>query len=82
MVPADKLIWLEHYDFNPWDDWSMVMFGQRPPHGPFEHPKWVDMTPDLWRRLWLKPKRKLKKNGSDLDSNLAKLFSWTTEDLY
>ena len=81
-VPADKLIWLEHYDFNPWDDWSMVTFGQIPPHGPFDDPKWVDMTPGLWRKLRLKPKRRLKSEGSDLDSNLTKLFPWTTENLH
>jgi hypothetical protein len=81
-IPADRLVWLEHYDYNDWDDWSMVTFGQMPPSGPFEHPKWVDMTPQLWRDLRLKPRKKLKSDRGDFDSKLTKLFSWPTQDMH
>jgi hypothetical protein len=83
-IPAAKLVWLEHYESNSWDDWSMVTFGQIPPRGPFADPKWVDMTPELWRTLLLRPKRKLAKQryGGDYDSKLRKLFPWTTEGLH
>jgi hypothetical protein len=47
-------VWLELYDSNSWDDWTIVTFAQKPPHGPFADPKWTDVTPDLWRSLWLK----------------------------
>ena len=81
-VSPDQMIWLEHYDFNEWDDWSMVTFGQKPPRGPFAEPKWTDMTPDLWRSLRLKPKRKLRSQGGDFDSKLTKLFVWETQSLF
>jgi hypothetical protein len=80
-LPADRLVWLEHYDYNHWTDWSMVTFGQVPPHGPFADPKWTDMTPELWRDLRLRPRKKLKSERSDFHSKLAKLFPWSTESL-
>lgn len=80
-IPADRLVWLEHYDYYHWDDWSRVAFGQRPPHGPFADPKWVDMTPELWRDLRLKPRKKLRSERNDFRSKLTKLFPWPTEDL-
>jgi hypothetical protein len=80
-VPPDQLVWLEHYDFDRWDDWSMVTFEQKPPHGPFADPKWIDMTPALWRSLRLKPKRKLRSQSGDFHSKLTKLFPWPTEAL-
>jgi hypothetical protein len=73
-VPPDQLVWLEHYDFNGWAEWTMVTFAQKPPHGPFADPKWIDMTPDLWRSLWLKPRKRLRSQNSDFRSKLTKLF--------
>jgi len=35
-IPADKLVWLEHYDALPPDgEWRWVEFGTMPPEGPF-----------------------------------------------
>lgn len=81
-IQANRLVWLEHYDDNDWDDWSMVTFEQKPPHRPFENPKWTDMTPELWRDLRLKPKKKLTKERNDYHSKLTKLFPWPTEALF
>lgn len=78
-IPANRLVWLEHYDY--WDEWSMVTFGQIPPQGPFADPKWVDMTPELWRDLRLRPKRKMRSRRGDFYSKLTKLFPWPPADL-
>lgn len=77
-IPADRLVWLEHYDNNDYTDWSMVVFEQRPPDHPFRNPRWVDMTPELWRQLQLKPRKKLEKQGYRFISKLAKMFEWPT----
>lgn len=78
-IPADRLVWLEHYDDNEYTDWSMVIFEQKPPNYPFRNPKWIDMTPELWRQLLLKPRKKLEKRGYRFISKLRKLFEWPTE---
>lgn len=78
-IPADRLVWLEHYDDNHYTDWSMVMFEQKPPSFPFGNPKWIDMTPELWRQLGLKPRKRLNKEGARFTSKLTKLFDWPTE---
>jgi hypothetical protein len=80
-IPADRLVWLEHYDDEDWNKWRMVTFGTKPPHGVFGQPKWVDMTPEMWRGLRLKPRRKLRTAHTSFESNLVKLFSWPTEAL-
>jgi hypothetical protein len=80
-IPADRLVWLEHYDYDDWDEWSMVTFEQVPPSGPFTHPNWVDMTRELWRDLRLKPRKKLISERNDFRSKLTKLFPWSAEDL-
>jgi hypothetical protein len=80
-IPADRLVWLEHYDYDEDGEWSMVTFDRIPPHGPFADPKWVDMTPELWRDLRLKPRKKLRSRRNDFDSKLTKLFPWPTEGL-
>jgi len=79
-IPANRLVWLEHYDYDQWDDWSMVTFGQTPPQGPFTDPKWEDMTPARWQDLRLRPKKKLTSSRRSFDSKLAKLFPWSTLD--
>jgi hypothetical protein len=43
-VPADRLVWLEHYDDNEYSDWSLVTFERKPPLSPFQNPRWVDVT--------------------------------------
>jgi len=44
-IPADRLVWLEHYDYFD-NEWSMVTFAEMPPHRPFVNPKWARMTPN------------------------------------
>lgn len=80
-ILADRLVWLEHYDYDDWADWRMVTFGQTPPSGPFADPKWLDMTPQLWHELRLKPRKKLKMVRNDFESKLTKLFYWPGKDL-
>lgn len=80
-IPAIRLVWLEHYDYDEEGEWSMVTFTQTPPHGPFANPKWVEMTPELWKELRLKPKKKLVQRYGNYQSKLAKLFHWPTEAL-
>jgi hypothetical protein len=78
-IPAERLVWLEHYDDNHYKDWSMVLFEQKPPDSPFRNPKWIDMTPHLWGALGLKPRKKLEKQGGGFISKLTKLFDWPTQ---
>ena len=80
-IPANRLVWLEHYDYDEKGEWNMVTFEQTPPQGPFANPKWVDMTPELWRDLRLKPKKKLTSCRGQFRSKLMKLFPWPTEAL-
>jgi hypothetical protein len=80
-IPAENLVWLEHYDYYDDNEWNMVTFGRRPPDGPFEDPKWIKMTPHLWRDLRLKPKKKLPHWRGDFYSKVTKLFHWPTEAL-
>ncbi len=77
-IPASRLIWLEHYDQSD-GQWSWVTFQNGPPNGPFENPKWVRMTPALWRQLKLKPKKKLIHEYLGYHSKLVKLFDWPSE---
>lgn len=80
-IPADRLVWLEHYDYDEKGEWDMVIFARTPPRGPFEDPKWIEMTPELWRELRLKPKKKLTRSHGQFNSKLRKLFHWPTEAL-
>lgn len=75
-IPPDRLVWLEHYDYPEDDEWSMVTFVRRPPSRPFEDPKWTTMTSELWRGLFLKPKKKLKSWHGNYESKVTKLFHW------
>lgn len=81
-ISPSRLVWLEHYDYYDWNYWSVVSFGQMPPDGPFADPKWTDMSPELWRDLQLKPKKKLRSSQKGFSSKLTKLFPWPTEPLY
>jgi hypothetical protein len=80
-IPVDRLVWLEHYDDDDSGEWSWVTFGQVPPDGPFADPKWAEMTPELWRQLRLKPKKRLTTWQGHFESKLTKLFHWPTEAL-
>lgn len=78
-IPAERLVWLEHYDYDDDGEWSMVTFERRPPQNPFENPKWTAMTPGMWRSLALKPRRKMAKWHGEFRSKLTKLVRWPTE---
>jgi hypothetical protein len=78
-IPADQLIWLEHYDFDKPQEWNMLSFAQTPPRGPFAEPSWIKMTPQLWRKLGLSPKKRLTQRYGHFNSKLTKLFHWPTE---
>lgn len=78
-IPAERLVWLEHYDYYEDKEWNMVTFTQRPPQGPFANPTWTKMTPELWRELRLKPQKKLTHWYGHYHSKLTKLFHWPME---
>ena len=75
-IPANRLVWLEHYDYDERNEWSVVSFAQKPPDGPFANPSWTPMTPRLWHALRLKPKKKLVRWRGHYRSKLTKLFDW------
>lgn len=79
-IPSGRLVWLEHYDSFGEDEWNMVAFEIAPPEGPFAEPKWIAMTPALWRGLWLRPRRTLKINFGSYESKLTKLFPWPADN--
>lgn len=79
-IPPARLVWLENYDYFG-SEWDMVRFGQMPPSGTFADPTWTRMTPELWRGLRLKPKRRLAQSHGHYHSKLAKLFDWQTQAL-
>jgi hypothetical protein len=80
-IPAERLIWLEHYDYDEDSSWNMVTFARQPPDRPFEEPEWTEMTPRLWRHLRLKPKKVLSRWRGHFRSKLQKRFDWPTEAL-
>jgi hypothetical protein len=82
-LPADRVVWLQHYDYDHDNvrEWMMVKFAQMPPRKPFAEPTWIEMTPELWKGLRLKPKRKLTQSYGQYDSKITKLFHWESEAL-
>lgn len=80
-IPAEKLVWLEHYDYDADAEWNMVEFKRMPPDRPFEDPTWIRMTPEMWRDLRLKPKKRLRRRHNSYQSKIAKLFHWPDEAL-
>lgn len=80
-IPADKLIWLEHYDqdISDPDEWRLVTFETMPPGGMFENPRWTVVTPDIWSSLRLRPKKRLRTQFLQYESKLRKLFHWPQE---
>ncbi len=75
-IPAEKLIWLEHYDDDSFVEWNLVTFARHPPDHPFEEPRWTTMTPALWSSLRLSPKQKLVSTGFTFESKVKKHFEW------
>jgi hypothetical protein len=63
-IPANRLVWLEHYDDPRLSNWMMVTFRKGSPDGrSFEFPEWETMTPRMWRDLQLLPKKRLARDG-------------------
>jgi len=80
-LSADRVVWLQHYDCYDDQEWMMVKFARIPPRGPFAEPSWIKMNAELWKGLWLKPKRKLTRAYSSYHSKITKLFHWESEAL-
>jgi hypothetical protein len=78
-IPADRLIWLEHYDGLGPEEWMMVEFGTIPPKGPFADPSWTKMTPELWNDFRLRPRKRFKVSAGQYESKLRKMFQWPVE---
>jgi hypothetical protein len=76
-IPADRLVWLEHYDLDENAEWNLVVFKKKPPESTFEGPTWITMTPDLWNSLLLRPRQRMHAYSQyALCSKLDKLFPW------
>lgn len=75
-IPPASLIWLEHYDDGIDDEWRLVTFKLSPPSSLFCDPEWTVMTPNMWRDLRLKPKKKMARSYGFLGSKIEKLFPW------
>jgi len=78
-IPPSRLIWLEHYDEDELEEWNWVTFAGIPPDAPFTGPTWTPMTAESWRRLRLKPKKKLTRRNGEYQSKLTKQFNWPCE---
>ena len=78
-IPAEKLVWLEHYDYDDDSEWSMVEFKRMPPDRPFEDPVWTRMTLEMWHDLRLRPKKRLHRWRNSYKSKITKLFHWPDE---
>jgi hypothetical protein len=81
-LQPDRVVWLQHYDYNDRADWTMVSFKREPPDRPFEDPAWDRMTPELWDDLGLQPKMKLRHKHGSYESKLTKRFRWSAQDLF
>jgi hypothetical protein len=78
-IPAERLVWIEHYDYDDHAEWSMVDFKRMPPDRPFEDPTWTRMTPRMWHELRLEPKKRLERWRGHYKSKIRKLFHWPDE---
>jgi hypothetical protein len=78
-IPAERLVWLEHYDYDDDAKWSLVEFKRTPPDRPFEDPTWTRMTSEMWKDLRLKPKKRLGRWRNSYQSKITKLFHWPDE---
>jgi hypothetical protein len=76
-IPADRLVWLEHYDLDEDAEWNWVSFKKKPPESMFDGPTWITMTADLWNSLLLRPRKRMHAYSQfALCSKLEKLFPW------
>ena len=64
------------------DDWQLVTFSKLPPRYRFSDPKWTTMTPQIWKELKLKPKKKLRVWAAGYSSMVTKLFPWPNQNLH
>lgn len=80
-IPAERLVWLEHYDYHEPAEWDIVTFARHPPDALFANPKWTELTPELWRELRLRPRKRLRSRRGHYESKLTKLFRWETQAL-
>jgi hypothetical protein len=79
-IPAERLVWLEHYGFIDPDEWLWVTFARMPPDSPFEDPTWGKMTLELWREVRLRPKNVPEGRHVHTESKLEKLFDWPRDE--
>ena len=75
----DRLIWLEHYNYDESQEWDLVTFAETPPEGLFAGPKWTQMTAESWRNLGLKPRTTLTSSRGSYRSKLEKSFEWPAQ---
>lgn len=78
-LAADQVVWLEHYDDMDEEEWRRVFF--RRGAGGRLMPRWVTMTPRLWKELGLSPKESQTRQASPwLETRLDKHFPWPPGD--
>lgn len=78
-IPADKLVWIEHYHHFEPDEWQLVTFSKMPPDDEFSGPQWKTMTAEMWKNLRLRPKKQMRIWAGSYVSKVAKLFPWPSE---
>jgi hypothetical protein len=79
-IPADKLIWIEHYDYFEPQEWKLVTFEKVPPNDLFSNPRWTPISSEMWKNMRLQPKAKLKNFVGSYESKVSKLFPWPPND--
>ena len=77
-IPAENLVWIEHYEALGSGEWNLVTFSVVPPHGQFTDPKWTPMTTAMWEDLRLRPKARLRTSAGQFQSKIIKRFMWPT----
>jgi hypothetical protein len=75
-IPADRLVWIEHYDYYEPAEWNLVTFAKLPPDYLFSDPLWTVMNEKMWRDLRLRPKKKLRSLYGSFSSKVTKHFPW------
>ncbi|WP_316168832.1 MULTISPECIES: hypothetical protein [unclassified Bradyrhizobium] len=75
-IGPESLVWLEHWT-TPKPQWYRVLFHPKPGGTPFAEPEWLEMTPTMWRGLWLKPTGRLRCDEFGVPTLLTKGFSRT-----
>jgi hypothetical protein len=75
-IPSDRLVWIEHYDYDEPAEWRLVTFAKSPANQPFLDPTWTTMSAEMWRDLRLRPKKRLRSIYGSYASKVTKLFPW------